>query len=80
MTVSNNQWLSSAHVGDWVMDVDDRQQPTKLILCRGQDVVLMLPITSAADVATVADRLSRAPVFRVEWPTSWPPSSQRSSR
>lgn len=57
MTVSDNQWLSPAHAGDWLMDVDDRRHPARLILRRGRAAVLALPITSAAEVPAVADRL-----------------------
>jgi hypothetical protein len=57
VTVSNNQWLSPAHAGKWMMDVDDRQQPSQLILRRDRAAVLTLSITSAAEVPTVVDRL-----------------------
>lgn len=57
MTVSDNQWLSPAHAGDWLMDVDDRGHPARLVLRRGRTTVLTLPLTSAAEVAAAADRL-----------------------
>lgn len=57
MTASHNQWLSPAHAGEWSMDVDDRRQPARLILHRGPEKVLTLPIASVAGVSAAVDRV-----------------------
>ena len=57
MSVSNNQWASPAHVGDWLMDVNDRRHPTELLVRRGRTPVLTVSISAAEDVSTKADDL-----------------------
>jgi hypothetical protein len=57
------EWASPAQVGEWTLDVDDRKQPTRVILWRNDLEVTQLPYRAEAGELVEA-LLKRATISR----------------